>query len=325
MNTQDIVDKVVLDGDPISFDEALALCKTVKPYSRESYYLQWGAHQLLHEASGGYGLIYSQIGLDANPCPGNCWYCSFGVDNNNWDDKAEVPLDVVLEYCRIFNENGVHLISLMTTANYSFDQYIEVLRAVRQVISPNVAIMINIGDFGLDEAQRLKEVGGDVVYHAVRVGEGDITSLDPQRRWGTIHAALDVGLHISSGAEPLYHGVDLNAVVQRMFDVAQLDDLICSGVGVLVCVEGTKMENYEKITKEERRIFASIWQLVAGKGKAPFGGENLRWIDAGANPRGTQMLVGEERIKRDIELARKDLVDNEWVVPDQSVPLWDLY
>ena len=318
------VDRVVTEGGSLAPDEALMLCEQVTPYSQESYYLQWAAHELLHDASRGKGLLYSQIGIDANPCPGNCWYCSFAACNNNWSEKAELPLDIILEYSRIFSENGVHMISLMATANYSFDQYIDVVGGVRSVIAPNVAIMVNMGDFGLDEARRLKEAGATAVYHAVRVGEGAITSIDPEVRWATIHAAMGAGLRISSGIEPVYRGVDLSEVVRRMYQVAEIDP-VCSGIGELVCVEGTKMASFERMSKEEQRILSSVWQLVAGRGKAPFGGANTRWIDAGANPRGTEMLVGEDRIKRDIEQARKSLEDNEWVVPDNDIAFCELY
>lgn len=320
---KEVVDRV-LSGGKMLPEEALALCEQVKPYSQESYYLQWATHSMMSESSKGLGLLYSQIGIDANPCPGNCWYCSFAAEYNDWEGCAEVPLEAILEYCRIFSENGVHLISLMTTANYDFDQYLEVVSSARKVIAPQVAIMVNTGDFGVSEAKRLKEAGANVVYHAVRVGEGSITSLKPERRWETIRAAMDAGLRISSGVEPMYHGVDLRETVARMFEVAEIDP-VCSGVGELVCVEGTKMAHCEKISKEERRILAGVWQLVAGRGKAPFGGLNTRWIDAGANPRGTEMLIGEDRIKADIARCRKELVENEWKVPDNSIPFWELY
>lgn len=300
------------------------LCNRVKSYTQESYYLQWAAHELMHEASHGRGLLYSQIGIDANPCPGNCWYCSFAVCNNNWDEKAEVPLDIILEYSRILSESGVHMISLMTTANYSFDQYVDIVRAVRGVIASNVAIMVNTGDFGLGEARRLKEAGATAVYHAIRVGEGAITSIDPEVRWATVHAAMEAGLRISSGVEPVYRGVSLEDVVKRMYQVAELNP-VCSGIGELVCVEGTKMASYERMSKEEQCILAAVWQLVAGKGRAPFGGANTRWIDAGANPRGTEMLVGEDRIKQDVEQARKSLEDNEWAVPSNDLAFCELY
>lgn len=321
--TKNLVDSVV-EGGSLAPEDALYLCTETKSYSPESYYLQWGSHELIQRASGGRALLYSQIGIDANPCPGNCWYCSFAAKNNDWKDKAEVPLDQIVEYSRILDDAGVHMISLMTTANYDFQQYLDVISAVRETIKPNVGIMVNTGDFDYDQAVKLKEAGGDIVYHAVRVGEGKITSIPLEKRWDTVHAAIDAGLRISSGIEPMYHGADIEEAVQRMYQIAELDP-ICSGIGELVCVEGTPMENYENITKEERRILDSVWHLVAGLGKQPYGGMNTRWIDAGANPRGTEMLVGEERIRSDVERARAELVANEWTVPSQDTPFWKLY
>ncbi len=317
-----IVDKAV-SGEPIERSEARYLCD-IEPYSKESFLLKWANHRLLEESSGGIGLIYSQIGVDANPCPGGCWYCSFAAQSNDWTGRAELPFDVVIEYCRILDEGGVHLISLMTTAGYDFDQYIDLLTVVRGAISENIAIMVNIGDFDLEGAKRLKAAGADVVYHAVRVGEGQITDLDPADRWETIDASVDAGIRISSGVGPLYRGVDKDAVVERMFDVAPYNP-VCSGVTGLVNVPGTRMESYETISMEERRIYACIWQLVAGRGRAPFGGENTRWVDAGANPRGTVMLVGRERILADIDRARKELTGEGWNVPETRMPFCEIY
>ncbi len=323
---REVVDRVVAGGDPLTFAEARRLCDDVQPGTSESAYLQQGAWDMVREASSGYGLLYTQIGIDANPCPGNCACCSFAASVNRWAER-ELSLDEVLEYARIFDANGAHLISLMTTAAYDFDRYVEVIAAVREVISPNAALMINTGDFDLDQAKRMKDAGGDLVYHAVRIGEGITTSIKPQRRWDTLRAAREAGLRVSSGVEPLYRGIDLGAVVGRMFEVALFDtDLLCSGVSPLVVVEGTKMAPLEPVSEEERRIFSGIWQLVVGAGKVPFTWRNVRWADAGVSPRHlAQLDVDEERIAAAMQANRAALEAEGWTVPDRVLPIWGLY
>ena len=313
----------VLSGESLKPEVARRLCD-VAPYSAESYCLQWGTHQLLHEASGGRGLVYAQIGLDAKPCAGNCLYCSFAACNSSWRDDEDVPLDLILDYSRILEENGVHLISLMTTMGFDFERYLEIVAAVRERISPDIAVMSNIGDFDDGQARRLKGVGVDMVYHAVRVGEGVITSLDPEVRWSTLRSAVRAGMRVSSGVEPLYQGVDKDAVVERMFQIRDFDP-VCSGVGELVSVPGTKMASCVTVTKEQRRIFQSVWQLVAGRRKAPFGGENIKWVDAGTTPRRPTMFADREQLVRDIAAARAFLMRNEWDVPARPLPFWKIY
>ena len=295
----------------------------VPPYSLESYYIQWAAHTIIHEASHGQGYLFAQLGLDATPCPGNCQYCSFAAQNYPWKDKAELPLDTILGYCRLFSDSKVHLISLMVTASYSFHQYVEVVRAVRAQIDPQIALMCNMGDFGPEEAKRLRDAGADIIYHAVRIGEGVITGLAPETRLRTIHAAMDAGLHIASGIDPLYHGADEDEVIQRTLDIAALSPVF-TGVCTLVNVPGAKMSDCKTLTAEERRIAGAACHLTMGRGKTAFAG-NVRWIDAGANPRGTSLLVGEERIKSDVEQAIGELTANEWRMADHSQKLWEVY
>lgn len=312
----------VFDYQPLTRSDVLALYK-VAPYSLESYYIQWAAHTIVHEASHGKAYLFGQIGLDANPCPGNCDYCSFAAQNYPWKDKAELPLDIILEYCRVFSENGMHLISLMVTANYDFDQYVNVVSAVRRYIHPNIALMCNLGDFGPEEAEQLKAAGADIIYHAVRIGEGVITGLTPEMRRRTIRSSMDAGLHVASGIDPMYREADRNEVAERSLEIAALNPVF-TGVCTLIQVEGTKMADCETLTAEERRIAGAACHLAMGRGKTAFSG-NVRWIDAGANPRGIQLLVGEDRIKKEIAQAIQDLTANEWQMADRSQKIWEIY
>ncbi len=320
-SVKNIVTKV-FDRQALDHDE-VKLLYTLPSYSPDSYHIQWAAHAILQEASKGQGYIFGQIGLDANPCPGNCVFCSFAACNSPWTDKAELPKDVVVEYARIFNEGGVHLLSLMVSANYDFDQLVDIIAAVRKVIYPKVALMVNMGDFDAPEAEKLKAAGADIVYHAVRVGEGVLTAISPQRRWDTIKAAQGAGLLVASGIEPLYHGSDIDEIAQRSLEVAALPPVF-TGVCDLICVEGTQMADCSSITAEEKRIARAACHLTMGRGKTAFG-ENVRWVDAGANPRMTKMLVGEDRIKQDIERAKADLIANEWRIAERDAAVWEVY
>lgn len=312
----------VFAREPLTKAEVLTLY-AVKPWSLESYYIQWAAQAIVREASHGNAYLFGQIGLDANPCPGNCDYCSFAAQSYPWHDKAELPLEVILEYCRIFSENGVHLISLMVTANYDFEQYAGVVRAVRGHIHPNVTLMCNMGDFGPEEARILKAAGADIVYHAVRIGEGVITGLTPEMRRRTIRSAMDAGMRIASGIDPMYKGSDRGEVAERSLEIASLHPVF-TGVCTLIPVEGTKMYGCETLTAEERRIAGAACHLTMGRGNTAFSG-NVRWIDAGANPRGTELLAGADRVKREIAAAERELLANDWHMAERTGKIWDVY
>ena len=318
---QHIVEKVFA-GQPLTHEEVRQMY-TAAPHSEDSDYLHRAAYTMIREASRGNGYLFAQIGMDANPCPGNCQFCSFAACNTPWKDRAEVPLEVVTEYAQLFSDNGVHLISLMVTAGYRFGQLLDAVRSVRRVIDPHVALMVNMGDFGPEEAKQLKAAGADIIYHAVRVGEGVITGIPVEVRRATIWAAREAGILVASGIEPLYHGSSMEEIVARTLEVAALGPVF-TGVCDLICVKGTKMEHCSTITAEEKRIARAACHLAMGRGRSAFG-SNVRWVDAGTNPRMTKMLTGADRIRADIRRACQDLISNEWTIAPRDRAIWKIY
>jgi biotin synthase len=322
MTVTALIDKA-LAGERLRREDVERLF-AIDPYSKEAYYLQWASHQVAYSASGGKGLLYAQLGLDANPCPGNCDFCSFAASATDkaWDEeRALSPIDI-LRYCKAFSEGGAHLISLMTTAGYSLARFCEIAAAVRGVVHPNILLMANIGDFGPEDACALKEAGIDVVYHAVRIGEGTITSISAEDRYRTIEATRAAGLVLMSGVEPLYAGQDATAVIDRMMEVSDWD-LICSGIGTLRTVRGTKMQGFRPLGNRRLTVLSALFRLVAGA-HIPYGSENTRWCDGGTNPRDNHMFPGDEAIAASMEALRRELEDDGWRVPtldeDWSVP-----
>lgn len=65
-------------GTAATRDDALNLLG-FDGYSVEAAYVCARARQIGERACHGIGLIEGQIGVDANPCPENCKYCSFAA------------------------------------------------------------------------------------------------------------------------------------------------------------------------------------------------------------------------------------------------------
>jgi biotin synthase len=287
----------------------------VKPYSPEAYLMQWAAHRVLREASDGRGIIYAQLGIDAQPCAGNCGFCSFAIDSTDaWREARILDLDAILEFCEAFDEGGAHLISIMTTASYDFERYLKIIAAIRERINPAIMLLANIGDFDFVQAVALRQAGIDVVYHAVRVGEGKITALDPAQRFATLQAAKDAGLILMGGVEPIYADQDEDEVIDRMLEVAS-EKLICTGLGALRPVKGTPMADYRCLSAPRFNVLANLFRLLVGT-RTPFGGENSRWCDGGTNPRSNVMFPGKKTIATSIASLKADLESREWIVPD---------
>jgi biotin synthase len=315
-----------LEGEELGYEQIEQLF-ALDAYSQGAYHLQWAAHRVAWRASEGKGLLYSQLGLDANPCAGNCDFCAFARSNNTktWSDERTLSLDTILAYCRAFSAGGTHLISLMTTAGYNFERFCETVRLVKQAIDSRILLMANIGDFNFEQALALRDAGIDVVYHAVRIGEGQITALSPKQRYQTLTAAKLAGLLLMSGVEPIYVGQDSASVIRRMREVAGWD-LICSGLGSLRSVHGTKMEDAQPPGAHRQAVLSALFRLLAGL-RIPFGSENTRWCNGGTNPRDNHLFPPAETISASLRTLRRELESDGWHVPapgeDWQVPTSD--
>lgn len=314
-----IVDDAVA-GKLATRDDLLFLMRFAAD-SPEAAYVRWGSDVIGREAAHNTAKIYAQIGLDATPCPENCAFCTLSARNSKAKGRAEIPDKDVADYARVFSDAGVHLISLMATAAYEFDHFLLVARSVRSAISSDLPIMANIGDITLDQAKQLKDAGVQVFYHANRLGEGEITGISPARRAATIEAAREAGLALMSAVEPVYEGVPDEDIASKMLEVIELRP-ICAGVGVLTAVPGTAMENATPISRRRGMFLASIMRLAAGTSiPNGCGCGNAVWTDAGTNPRGRDLSTDPDFLRRDVKRLRKQLVRDEWIVPDSPLPL----
>ena len=307
-SVESIVDRAI-EGESPCRDEMLMLMG-IDVESAEAAYVRWGAKVLGRRASGGVGQIYAQIGLDATPCPENCAFCSLAARNNSSKGRAEVPDDEITHYAGVFDEAGVHLISLMATAAFDFEHFLQVATAVRNVVGDDMPLMANIGDVTSEQAHRLKEAGVQAFYHAHRLGEGVITDIAPEKRLAT------------TAVEPVYRGIPREDIADRMLEAISQKPY-CSGVGVLTAVPGTAMEREEPYTRREASYFACIMRLAAGT-SIPFGTGcgNVVWTDAGANPRGRDLSTDPDFLRRDVRRLRKELARDGWDVPARPLSAW---
>ncbi len=365
----DIADRAALGGRP-SHDDLLYLLG-FDARSPEAAYVEVRAREMALRASGGQGFVYAQIGVDANPCPENCLFCSFAAVNTEadgaygvagtglpavddaagnsrnsgaWesghgearlqgesrddgrDDSSEcafweVPLDRIVSYARLFDEEGVHLISLMATAGLSFSRYLEMVAAVRSAVSPDMPIMANAADMTADEACALKEAGAQAIYHAIRLGEGELTDISPDRRRATIAAACKAGLSLMCGIEPLWEGVSLEEIAGRMEEVSALHPF-CTGACSLIAAKGTEMESCTPATRACVRYVGAVTRLAVGEGVPVGGAGGVVWVDAGCDPRARNLGLEPEWLRREVRRARVQLEADEWQVP--SRPVWPL-
>ena len=323
---QQVIDTVqrALEGACLADEELLPLF-ALDTFSAEAAHVKWGADVLARRASKGRGQIYAQIGVDMLPCPCDCAFCTLAIGNAGQDikdrDREEliVPTAQVAEYARIFDEAGVHLISLMATAALPFDRYLEMVKAVRLAVADDAVIMANAGDMTLEQALALKDAGVQVAYHAHRLGEGQITKLPSEKRLATLRNIKEAGLEVMTAVEPVRQGVPAEEILGRMREVHSFEPY-CSGVGTLTAVPGTRMGGEQPLSRERTLFYASIMRLMVGE-SVPFGcgGRNVLWTDAGTNPRGRSLPTDPDYLRRDVRRCRKELIGREWEVPARPI------
>ena len=316
----DIVERAV-GGECIPPDELLPLFD-LETLSPEVAHIRWAARTITARACGNVGQIYAQIGIDGLPCPADCQFCSFAASRSKGFAGAIVPLEDVVDYARLYDEEGVHLISLMATAGLPFDRVLETVRAVRAAISDDMPILCNMGDIDEDQARQLAEAGAQAAYHAHRLGEGDVTRIDPERRLATMRAIRSAGLRLMNAVEPVREGVSARAILDRMVEASSFEPY-CSGVGTLTVVPGSPMETCAPLSRARTAFYAAIFRLLVGE-SVPFGtgGGNVVWADAGTNPRARDLSRNPDDLRREVRRLRKQLAGDEWEVPARPIPGW---
>lgn len=197
----DIVEKG-LEGNGLSAENVLALYE-VEETSKEAAYIRWAGQELSMIAADGVAEIHAQIGLNSTVCPKNCKFCSFAACNNVRKGKYELPKEDVLEYAKLYVEEGANLILMLTTASYSFDKLVDMVGSVREVIPADMPLLVNTDDMQLDQCRQLKAAGANGAYHAVRMCEGEDTEIPVEKRFETFANLREAGLTLSTCVEPV--------------------------------------------------------------------------------------------------------------------------
>lgn len=324
----ELVDKG-LAGEGLSESETAELL-AVSPYSAEGSHIRWGGWMLARKASGGVAEVHAQIGMDASACPKNCEFCSFASCNGLRPPKLEMPKDEVIEFAKAYQEAGVNLICLMVTANYDFDQFLDMGASVREVISPDMPLMANIDDFSYEQALKLKDAGFDCVYHVVHMGEGEITKIKPETRLATMANAKKAGLALSTCVEPIGPEHTPDIVAKRIKQLQKLEP-VSAGIGLRVAVPGTRFEKDPRKGKIDWCFYSGAFRLSVGLEPKLCGntylaadsGSNYGWAEVGTNPRDAAERTGATKgIGHGVQESKYGFLSVGWKVLEGPSQGW---
>ncbi len=287
----EIIDKAT-DLTPIDREEALALMQEPL-HSKACYMIMEAANRMSRSQFGNKGENHYHIGLNVEPCPMDCLFCSLTRKAGIFKEKIDFSMDQILSWARQAEQEGADALNLMTTGTYPFDKLLEVGRMLKKQI--NVPLVANTRDINHKEGEALMEAGFVGAYHAIRLGEGRDTPLKPEKRLNTIRVLSDVGLLWMNCVEPVGPEHAAEEIVDLML-LARDYGAVYSGVMRRINFPGSPMARFGMISELEMARLVAISRLVMGDvpkahcthephAASLMAGANLFFPEVGSSPR----------------------------------------
>lgn len=301
-----------LNGPGLDQTEIVTLLN-LDPLSEDCMEIRRVAHEAALEITGGRAYLWGAVGVDFAPCAMNCDFCSFGAD---WRlvKKPFVLSEVeILAHVRYFANNNVHYIVLRTTEFFSIEILEKLARKIKSEIPGRYELIVNIGDFDRDIAQRLHAAGVDGVYHALRLREGTHTRFNPLKRLETLSAVRKSPLKLIHLVEPIgpeHSETELADIFLNAMDY----DVDIGGAMARIPVKGTPLGKTARVGDERLAQIIAVLRLAGGR-KVPDicvhppsdtavnSGANVVVVETGAIPR-DRYFSSREWQHFDVEAAK---------------------
>lgn len=318
---REIIDKS-LNGE-LPNKEEIAFLFGLPLFSRESAMVIAAAREKSAKASGGQAEVHAQVGLNTAPCPNNCRFCSFAAVNGIFAQPHEISTERAVALAREFEADGANAVYIMCTADYSFEKFLEIAQEIHRSLRPETVMVANIGDLDAERSRRLKDCGFVGIYHALRLGEGVVTQIPPERRLATLRNAREAGLLLGTCVEPAGNEHTIRELVEKTV-VTRDADPVFSGAARRIPIPGTSLERHG-ITSEARMAhILAVVRLAVGynvpgncthepNSLGAAAGANLLWAEAGSNPRDTVGSTEKQRGSTVRDCIRV-LEEGEWKV-----------
>ena len=302
----------------ISREEALLLLG-LDLEAKETYALMETANRLSREQFKSKGENHLHIGVNVEPCPYNCSFCSLTAKAGIFKERVTFPEEEILGWARMGEARSADGLNVMTTGTFSFERLLEIGRLLKKEVA--VPLVANTRDITHREGEMLLDAGFVGAYHAVRLGEGRDTPFKREKRIQTIQVLNDVGLLWMNCIEPVGPEHDPDEIVDLMF-LARKHQAVYSGVMRRINFPGSPMEKYGMITEREMARMVAVSRLVMGgvprahcthepHSASLMAGANLFFPEVGASPRDGLADTGEGRGKS-LAACRELCKEMEW-------------
>jgi biotin synthase len=326
-----------LAGRPVTRPEEIAALFELPLFGPDAARVQAAGRRLSDMACGGRAEVHAQVALNVGPCPRNCLFCAFAEAHEVFTESKDIPLEYVIAQARQFEIDGANAIYLMATGAYPFERYLARADEVRKRLRPETLLIANVGDFGVHIARELRAAGFEGIYHAVRLGEGQVTRIPVSRRLQTIRAAQAAGLQVGTCLEPVGPEHSTAELLEKLLIARDISPAY-AGAARRITIPDTALAGHGMVSEARMAHIIAVSRLVlplAVRGNCTHepnsygaaAGANLFWAEAGANPRDTRERTEEGRgatvarcreIFREAEWASLDGPSGFFASPDAS-------
>ena len=306
------------DGCGIDRASAMALMQ-LDPLSKEGYALMETANRLSRQTFKNKGESHFHIGVNVEPCPMDCRFCSLTRGAGIFTERTEFSHEQILAWARMAESRSADALNIMTTGMYSFEKLLEIGRMLKAAVS--TPLVANTRDIDHREGERLLEAGFVGFYHAVRLGEGKDTPFRRERRVETIRVLRDVGLQWMNCVEPIGPEHSHAEIVDLMF-LARKYRATYSGAMRRINFPGSPMSRYGMVNELELAKVVAVSRLVMGDiprahcthephTTSLMAGANLLFPEVGSSPRDDRP-DSSQGIGRDARDCQKMLKEMGW-------------
>lgn len=304
---------------PLTREDALTMLETELD-SPHYYRLLALAGDYSHRQFDGRGRVFAQIGLDAQPCPAACKFCSLAQGCFAEKDATRKSDNEIAALARSLVAEGAQELFLMTTAAFDQQEFLRIGRMVRPLLPPEMPMVANVGDFDAAYAVRLREAGFTGVYHICRLGEGVDTEVTVARRVATLDAIQAAGLELYYCVEPIGPEHTNEQLAEEIFRTQGYN------VGVMAvmrrtAVPGSALYSRGEIPAHRLALICAVTTLCARPRRAMgvhepellslMAGANQIYAETGVNPRDTHLETQRSR-GFSVARARKLLQEAGW-------------
>lgn len=318
------IDKILdcaRNGKLLNKQQAISLLN-IKNNSKDFYKLISLANEMTRSEFNNKAVIFAQIGLNAQPCSIDCKFCSMGKSHYAMENEWKKDKNSILLEAKSLIDNGINDLFLMSTADYSLNEFMDIAREVKKILPEDIRLVANIGDFDYDVALQLKEIGFTGAYHINRLREGIDTNADPKIRIKTLDAIKKVDLELYYCVEPIGPEHSYEEIVDEMLRARDYN------VGVMAVMRRTPVKEtplYEngQISSLELCKIAAVARIVTQPYRTMNAheiaqmslicGVNQLYAEVGANPRDNISNTEKSR-GFTVESIRQLFIDAEFQV-----------